>query len=248
VDVDATNKQRLLLGANLANRVGVKAGEEVLIFEEPYLVAGIFNSQSTWENGSMIFPLSQLQELSDRSGQVTYVNVVLEKPVDADKASQAVARIEALDSKLNALTTEDFVETDTRMQLAGAMAWMTSMIALVLGAFGTLNTMMTSVMERTREIGILRAMGWPRGRVVKMIVLESCLLAIVASVIGSLLAIVLTTLLAQSAAAQGILTPAIDSTVLAQGAMIGLVIGILGALIPAWRASKLLPTEAFRQN
>ncbi|MGB7347104.1 MAG: FtsX-like permease family protein [Pirellulaceae bacterium] len=248
VDFDPANKRRLLLGVNLANRVGVKAGGEVMIFEEPYLVAGVFKSQSTWENGSMIFPLSQLQALSDRDGQVTYINVVLEKPVGAAKATAAVEKIEALDAKLNALTTDDFVETDTRMQLASAMAWMTSMIALVLGAFGTLNTMMTSVLERTREIGILRAMGWPRWRVVKMILLESCLMALVASVVGSLLAIGLTWALSQSSAAQGILTPAIDGEILLQGAIIGLVIGVLGALIPAWRASQLLPTEAFRES
>ena len=245
---DPTNKRRVILGVNLANRVGVQAGSEVMIFEEPYTVSGVFKSQSTWENGSMIFPLDQLQSLSDRDGQVTYINVVLEKPVGAAKAAEAVENIEALDTKLNALTTDDFVETDTRMQLASAMAWMTSMIALVLGAFGTLNTMMTSVLERTREIGILRAMGWPRSRVVRMIVLESCLMAIAASVIGSLIAIALTWMLSQSAAAQGILTPAIDVQVLLQGAVIGLVIGILGALIPAWRASRLLPTEAFREN
>ncbi|QDT12463.1 ABC transporter permease [Planctomycetes bacterium K23_9] len=248
VTVESPDRKRVLLGANLANRVGVKPGEDVMIFEDPYLVSGIFNSQSTWENGSMIFPLSQLQQLADRDGQVTYINVVLDKSFAATKAAQTVEQIGALDSKLNALTTTDFVETDTRMQLATAMAWMTSMIALVLGAFGTLNTMMTSVLERTREIGILRAMGWPRKRVVKMILMESILLAIIASVIGSLMAIAMTSLLARSAATQGILTPAIDGPVLMQGAIIGLVIGVLGALIPAWRASKLLPTEAFRES
>jgi putative ABC transport system permease protein len=247
VAADAANDRRVLLGANLANRVGVTAGEEVMIFEEPYLVTGIFNSQSTWENGSMIFPLSQLQMLTDRVGQVTYINVVLDKPVGAAKAEASVAAIELLDPKLNALTTEDFVETDTRMQLAQAMAGMTSLIALILGAFGVLNTMMTSVLERTREIGILRAMGWPRRRVVRMILLESCLLAVIACVFGSALAIVLTRILASSTAAQGILTPAIDGGVLIRGAIIALVIGVLGAMIPAWRAARLLPTEAFRE-
>ena len=247
VEVDEKNVHRVLLGVNLANRVGVAAGEEVMIFEEPYLVTGIFNSQSAWENGSMIFPLRQLQKLADRASQVTYINVVLEKPVGAAKADAAVTAIESLDPKLNALTTDDFVETDTRMQLAQAMAGMTSLIALILGAFGVLNTMMTSVLERTREIGILRAMGWPRARVVKMILLESCLLAVVACVVGSILAIVLTRILANSTAAQGILTPAIDGGVLIRGAIIALVIGVLGAMIPAWRAARLLPTEAFRE-
>ena len=194
----------------------------------------------------MIFPLAELQRLTDRDGQVTYINVVMIKPAGTVQAKAVVDQIQKLDPKLNALTTDEFVDTDTRMQLAGAMASMTSIIALVIGAIGTLNTMMTSVLERTREIGILRAMGWPRKRVATMICLESCILALVASVAGSLIAIVLTWGLSQTETAKGIITPSIDVSVLLQGAAIGLFIGMLGALLPAWRASKMLPTEAFR--
>jgi putative ABC transport system permease protein len=240
------NPRRLMLGINLAQRVGAGAGDTVLMFEEPYLVSGVFESRSAWENGSIIMPLQSLQSLTDRSGQVTYINVVLDKPVDADKAEATVQRIQQLDAKLHALTTEEFVETDTRMQLAGAMAWMTSMIALVIGAIGTLNTMMTSVLERTQEIGILRAIGWPRRRVVTMILLESCTLALAAFVVGTVLAGLLTWILAQASAARGVLTPAIDSQVILQGLVLAIGIGLLGALIPAWRASQMLPTEAFR--
>ena len=238
--------QKVMLGVNLAGRVGVTAGDQVAIFEEPYLVAGVFASQSTWENGSMIFPLQELQRLTDRDGQVTYINVVLEKQLANDEASKALSAIQQLDSKLHALTTDEFVETDTRMQIASAMAWMTSMIALVIGAIGTLNTMMTSVLERTREIGILRAMGWPRRRVVSMICLESVVIAVVAFFVGSLLAVGLTAVLSQSDAAKGILSPRIDVGVLIQGAVLAIAIGVIGALLPAWRASRMLPTEAFR--
>ena len=237
----------VMLGTNLAQRVGITAGEAVMIFEEPYCVSRIFTSRSIWENGSMIFPLSQLQSLTDRTGQVTYINVVLDKPVSSEKAARAVSNIQAIDAKLHALATDDFVETDTRMRVASAMAWMTSMIALVIGAIGTLNTMMMSVLERTREIGILRAMGWQRRRVVAMIMLESCTMALVASIMGSLLAILLTWGLSRLSASRGILSPAIDGQVLAQGVAIALVIGLLGAFIPAWRASKMLPSDAFRE-
>ena len=243
--IDATRS--LMLGVHLAERINVSAGETVMIFEELYWVSGVFTSNSTWENGSMIFPLSHLQTLIDRSGQVTYINVVLEKPVRSQQASRAVENIQSLDTKLLALTTDDFVETDTRMQIATAMAWMTSIIALVIGAIGILNTMMTSVLERTREIGILRAMGWRRQRIVVMILLESVIMATLASLVGSVLAILLTWVLSHSTAARGMLAPAIDASVLAQGAMIALAIGLLGAFLPAWRASKMLPTDAFRK-
>jgi len=236
-----------MLGTHLADRLGVESGGSISLFDESYEVIGIFKSPSTWENGAMILPIEDLQELTDRGGQATYINVVVKGAVSGGAAKKAIQKIQALDSKLLPLATAEFVETDTRMQLAGAMAWMTSVIALVIGSIGTLNTMLTSVMERTKEIGILRAIGWPKRRIVSMILCESCGLAIMAGGLGTLLAIVLTWGLSQAPAAKGILSPAIDWTVVAQGVILALGIGLLGALLPAWRAARLLPTEAFRE-
>ena len=242
----ADEPKALLLGVHLAERMKLAPGDSVDLFEEKYRVVGVFESPSTWENGSMILPLGQLQSLTDRTGQVTYINVVLRRPVSSAQALTAVEAIETLDPKLLALATEDFVKTDTRMQLSSAMAWMTSVVAIFIGAIGTLNTMMTSVLERTREIGILRAIGWPRRRVVTMILAESCAIALIASVIGCMLAIIGTWALSQAPAAKGILSPSIDVITLFEGVVLALVIGVLGALLPAWRAAKLQPTEAFR--
>lgn len=246
--VRAQPQSTLMLGVHLAERLGVNVGGSVNLFDEPYRVSGIFKSSSTWENGSMIFPIDDLQQLTDRAGQATYINVVLEGTPTAEAASKAIANIQGLDSKLLPLATSDFVETDTRMQLAAAMAWMTSVIALVIGSIGTLNTMLMSVMERTREIGILRAIGWPKHRVVAMILLESCGLALAASLLGTLLAVGLTWALAQAPEAKGLLSPSIDTQVVLQGFLLAIGIGFIGAILPAWRAAKLLPTEAFREH
>lgn len=241
-------RKSVLLGTHLAQRMNAKRGETIRLFDEPYKIAGVFESSSTWENGSMVLPLRQLQELTDRIGQVTYVNVKLEPPMSAAKAESAIREIQGLDPRLLALATDDFVASDTRMQLAGGMAWMTSVIALAIGAIGTLNTMMTSVFERTREIGILRAIGWPKWRVVSMILAESCGLALLSSFLGIALAMATVWLLSQAPAAKGILSPSIDARTLLHGISLAIGIGVLGAMIPAWRAAQLLPTEAFRDS
>ncbi|MBX3422780.1 MAG: ABC transporter permease [Pirellulaceae bacterium] len=255
----------VMLGTHLAERVALGVGERLMLFEEPYVITGIFQSTSTWENGSMILPLATLQQLTDRPGQVTYINVVLDrgplfgedvhqsqpdrKPeVHLSSAQLVVAAIEGLDKRLLALTTSEYVETDTRMQIAQAMAWMTSAIALLIGAIGTLNTMLTSVLERTKEIGILRAIGWSRRRVVGMIVGESCGLSSIACVLGIVFALGLTKLLSSAPEARGLISPHFDASVLTQGVVLGLGIGLLGAALPAWRAAQLQPTEAFRDN
>ena len=248
VPPDPKDPRQVMLGVHVADRIGVAAGDTVMLFEEPYRISSVFESRSTWENGSMILPLSQLQQLTDRQGQVTYINVVLEPTVAGEAAAKVLAGIESIDPKLLAMTTDEFVSTDTRMQVASAMAWMTSIIAVVIGAIGTLNTMMTSVMERTVEIGILRAIGWPRKRVVKMILMESLGLALLACVVGAALAIVGTTLLSQAEAAKGILAPRIDAGVLMQGFALALLIGLAGAMLPAWRAASLMPSDALQER
>lgn len=236
----------LLVGQNLAQRLAIRPGDQLLLFDEPFRVAGVFRSRSVWENGSLILPLEQLQRLTGRDGQVTYINVVLHRGSGQPDPEAAAAAIEALDSRLLALATADFVRTDTRLKLADAMAWMTSLVAVVIGGVGTLNTMLTSVHERTREIGILRAIGWPRRRIVLMILAESLCLAATAAVIGCLAAVGLTWLLSQTAAGGGLLVPVIDLPIMATGLALATGIGLLGAWLPARRAARLQPTAAFR--
>ena len=66
------------------------------------------------------------------------------------------------------------------------MSWITSAIAIIIGAVGMLNTMIMSVSERTREIGILRAIGWRKRRIVRMILVESVLLSLSGGLIGTI--------------------------------------------------------------
>lgn len=247
VGFTATADRQLLVGRNLADRLGVTAGDSLLLFDEPFRVTGVFRSRSVWENGSLILPLAELQRLTGRDGQVTYINVVLERDAGTADLTAATTAIESLDPRLLALATADFVRTDTRLKLADGMAWMTSLVAVMIGGVGTLNTMMTSVHERTREIGILRAIGWPRGRIVLMILLESCCLAAAAAVIGGIAAGCLTWLLARFSPAAGVVVPAIDPPILLQGLAIAFGIGLIGAWLPARRAARLQPTAAFRE-
>ena len=238
---------KIYLGANLAARLGLQPGNQVSLFDETYVVEDIFTSRSTWENGSMIVPLGLLQELTGREGQVTYVNVVIDDAYGKTRVDEVIAGIRAVDAKLLPLATEEFVTTDTRMQIASAMAWMTSMVAILIGAIGTLNTMMTSVVERTGEIGILRAIGWSRGRVIRMVLGESCLLAVLASGLGVAFAMGLTWLLGQSPAVRGILETSLGPAAIVKGMVVGLAIGLLGAILPAWRAARMTPMAALNQ-
>ena len=117
-----------------------------------------------------------------------------------------------------------FVSTGTETQLMTAMALGTSVIAIGLTLLGILNTMWMSVLERTQEIGVLRAIGWSRQRVMRMILGESLLLAGGGAVVGVLAAWLLVSGLSELSAVRGFVTPQLDP--LAAG------VGIAGA---CWR-------------
>ena len=242
-------KRVLILGRQLASRLGQDVGELVVFYEEEqYEVVGIFQSYSAWENGAMILPLDELQRLADRRDQVTFVNVRLEGVASQHEIERMADDIQGLDEKLSALPTADFVKTDARMRLAGAMAWMTSSVALLIGAVGMLNTMMTSVYERTREIGILRATGWSKTRIVRMILMEAGLLSIVAAILGCLCGLLITWCMSQLPSAGGTIAPQVGIRVILQASMIAVGIGLLGAAYPAFRGAGLVPTEALRHD
>ena len=246
--IDSAARREVMLGRILAAKLGKRVGDDLEIYEnEPCKVVGIYDGGNIFENGAMIVPLAELQRMLDQQGQVTAFNISVDQAANKVVVDQVVAAIHRLDAGLSAMATESYVATDAKIQIANAMAWSVSTIALAIGAIGMLNTMMISVFERTNEIGILRAIGWRRSRIVRLIVAESSLLCLTGGVLGTLLALGMTALLSQAPATAGLVSGSIGLPVIGQGLAIALLIGVLGAVYPAIRAAQLQPTVALRQ-
>ena len=147
-----------------------------------------------------------------------------------------------------ATPAQDFVQGEQQLKLVKAMAWATSFIAMVLGSMGVLNTMIMTVFERTKEIGILRALGWKRSRVMNMILGESALLGLCGAVVGCLMAYISVKLSAQFPMTKIFINPNLPPTVIAYGLALGVGLSLFGGFYPAIRASTLDPTEALRHE
>jgi putative ABC transport system permease protein len=237
-----------VLGRILAAKLGKNVGDSIEIYEgERFRIVGIYDGGNIFDNGAMIVPLGELQRMLDQPGQVTAFNVSIDHATDAATVAEVVAAINAVDTGLSAMATENYVATDTKIQIANAMAWSVSAIALVIGAIGMLNTMIISVFERTNEIGILRAIGWRRSRIVRMVLMESSLLSLAGGVIGTLLALAMTGVLSCAPSTAGLVKGTVAAPVMVQGIVIAILIGILGATYPAYRAARLTPSVALRQ-
>jgi putative ABC transport system permease protein len=239
----------VMLGQTLARNLGKKVGDRLEVYEGEFFdVVGIYDRHNILENGALLMPLEQLQKLLGQEGRITACNVTLKSPWTAKDVRRSVGAIEQLGLGLSASATEDYVATDAKIRMSTAMAWSTSALALVLGGIGVLNTMIVSVFERTSEIGVLRAIGWRKGRIIKMILCESGLLSLFGAALGTLLALLLTYALSRTRAASSLVGAGVAPHVIAQGFAIAILIGLVGAIGPAVRAARLMPSIALRNE
>jgi len=247
-----SDRYGVMVGESLATVLGKEVGGEVEIELQKFRVVGVFAGTNVYENMSAVVRLADLQQLMDRPDQVTEFQLILAPGLADDRLRLDAVRqkIEALADKhgqrygLAAQPVREFVEGSTEMGLARAMSWGTSAIAVFIGSLGMWNTMMISVLERTQEIGLLKALGWRPQRIVKMVILEALLLSVVGAALGVVAGWLLTHLFAESAALKGLLRPAVSHAALATSLLLAALMGILGSALPAVRASRLSPVEA----
>jgi putative ABC transport system permease protein len=237
----------IMLGTILAGNLGKKVGDPLEVVEgETYNIVGIYESNNVFENGAIVIALKELQRLMDRQGKVTGFSLILNNPRDPAAVKDLRRRIEALAPGLSALPTTDHVKSITEIRLARGMAWLTSSIALFIGFFGMMNTMVMSVNERMHEIGILRALGWRVLRIIRMVIMESIFLSILGALVGMVGAVVLLRVLTHTPAVNGLIEGHIDPELLGFALLIAVLLGLVGSLLPAFRAARMLPTEALR--
>ena len=236
-----------LLGACLALNLGKKVGDDLDVAGEPFRVIGVYEGDSLFESGALIVPLATLQRMMGREGQVTGFVIQARSP-DPVAIADLRKRIEAEFPGVAATPARDYVQRDVQIRLAKVMAWATTVLALLLGSVGMLNTMIMAVFERTQEIGVLRALGWRRSRVLRLILGESVCLGLFGAALGMVLAAVGLRALLLAPTARGFIDPNLPPAVLFLGLILGLLLSILGGIYPAVRAASLDPSEALRHE
>ena len=251
-----TGHYRAMIGSSLAENLKKTTGDTLTIQDSKFEIIGVFKTSSVYETGGVLTLLKDYQEVSGRKAVVTGFSVRVRKT-----SGDPDADVEAVRQKIKALTDESgkplrlaaekpqkYLDDAMHLKVTGAMAWMVSSIAILIGVISMLNTMAMSVLERTQEIGILRAVGWPRGRVIRMVLGEAVLLALAAAFFGTIIAVGGTHLMALSPRVSGFIEPGIPRSVIVMGTGITVLIGLIGGAYPAYRAARLLPTEAIRHD
>ena len=243
------NKEKtVVLGTVAAELLKKSVGSPIQIEAGEFTVCGIFESSALVENGSIILPLAQLQQATDRQGKVNFLNLKLKPGTTPEQEEQLRAEVKRRFPAYKAFAAGEVARNNTAIQMAKAMSWATSVIALVVGAVGVMNTVLMSVFERTHEIGILLAIGWRRSRIVRLILYESMALSFIGGMLGIALGYTAVKLLQMAPLMRGKIEGEISFPLFGLALLIALGLGMLGGLYPAYRGSRLHPSEALRNE
>lgn len=228
-------------------------GEIVEISDNPYKVVGIYESimpeEYRGEEGEALMPRS-LVAMMFGGYEIQQVSVLAE---DADTlvdtglmAAEKLTEVKELEDGMYMTNDMGDFEEEYEGYLTTITLFISSIagISLLVGGIGVMNIMLVSVTERTREIGLRKAIGAKRGRILMQFLIESVTLTSLGGLIGIGIAITATIVASQFLPFQAVVSPAVVIIGFSFSALIGIIFGIL----PANKASKLSPIDALRHE
>jgi putative ABC transport system permease protein len=208
-----------------------------------YRIVGIYESRVGWEELGGVLPLRDAQILTGRPHKVSMLAIKMAEP---ERTEDLVLWINNHYPEVSAAVSSDFVEQMPDFETVGSMISAISLFAILIGGIGVMNTMLMAVYERTREIGVLRALGWRRGAILGMILTEAFWLGVLGGIAGILVAFGIIYLIALEPTVGAMVQPTWSWEVFARALVVALILGLLGGLYPAYRATRLQPVEALR--
>ncbi len=242
---DAT-EEAVVLGQTAAEILHKKVGDPIQIETKELKVVGIVKGGALVEDGSVILSLPLLQGILGSPNQINAIDVRVTPSTTEEQLKQLTRQIQLRVPQVRAVTVSEHLSHNEGFRLVRAMSWGTSLLALLVGILGVMNTMLMTVFERTHEICVLLAVGWTRRRIIRMVLYESALLGLFGGIIGVIFGVIGVRLLDATPALRGLLQPDLGLSLLGFSVIIAIAVGVLSGIYPAWRSSRLTPSLALQ--
>ena len=258
----------VVLGSSVANTlfggVGGVVGQTVRMNGQPYRVIGVLNSKGGTgflnQDNQVFVPLTTAQTRlvgNERFRGANVVNTINVQAADAKSVTNVVSEITSVmrGRHRTAPGTDDFTVASQQDALSAATSVTDTLtiflggiagISLLVGGIGIMNIMLTSVTERTREIGLRKAIGAQRRDILFQFLIESMVLSLLGGIIGVILGWGIAQMMGRVSLGGAAITPVVglDSVLLAT--LFSMAVGLFFGIYPASRAASLQPVEALR--
>jgi putative ABC transport system permease protein len=237
------SSNELILGSTAAKNFNKTVGSTVTLFGTNFTITGIYQTGNFITDSGGFMALNTLQNLTSNDGKISAIAVKVTNNANVTTVSQSIQN--AYPNQLSTTTAADEANRINQgLGFINTASTAISLLAIVIGGIGIINVMIMSVFERTREIGVLKAVGWRSSRILTMILGESIILTLTAAVVGIVVGVIGVNVLLSVTGAG--FKPELTLGILLRAIGIAFLVGIIGGLYPAYRASRLPPTEALR--
>jgi putative ABC transport system permease protein len=242
----AAAQNELMLGWRAAQNLGLRTGDTIRIAGTAYRITGIYSTgQALGDTGAM-FPLAWFQTRQRQPSQYT---LLFTQVTTGAQVTAVQARIDRDFPQLATIRTlAQFGRADRSLSLILAADRGATVLAVIIGAIVVMSAMTMSFIERTREFGVLSAIGWSRRRVAAMIMSEALGIGLIGAAGGLALSVLAVLAVQQLPSLTGILHPEYTADVLSRALYTAAAMVLLGGLAPAIRAALARPLEALRHE
>ncbi|HED04876.1 MAG TPA: ABC transporter permease [Candidatus Fraserbacteria bacterium] len=265
----AADEYAIYLGEALAKKLKVGLGRKVVLMAKglaPGMASNAFRVVGTFQTASPNFdkmtvyiPLAAAQSLLSLEGKISEIAVRIDRQRSLEQVA-ATLRTKLAPNEYEVLTWKELVPNLVQMtQLWEEWVYLFAFVIYIAMVFGVTNTMLMVISERTRELGIMLALGTRPLRIFRMILIESALMGLVSVALGSAASFGVVWWLSLQGLDLGwfvrglsflglsrIIYPVLTPSILLISGLSALVATVLAAIWPAWRAVRLEPVEAIR--
>ena len=236
----------VVLGETAADVLKKQVGDPIELEAKTLTVVGIVDGGALVENGSVILSLNLFQQITNSEGKINVIDVRATPGMSAEDVKALCVEINTLAPEARAQVAGEHLGNSQAFKFISAMSWGTSLLAVIVGVLGVMNTMLMTVFERKQEICILLAIGWKPARIIRMILWESALLGFLGGVVGVIIGTLGVKVLETMPAIQGLLEPDLSAQLMIVSVAIAVVVGVVSGIYPAWRSSRLSPGLAMQ--
>ncbi len=244
--LEAGDTTAILIGHGLALKYSLHTGDIVNFRGADFVVKGVFKPyEGLYVNNSAIAPIDTVRRIALLPPQAAVLNVIPKPGVDPEALAQKIGEQNSDIKALSPKAAEEQAANGTIIFTAIVLGL--AIISLVVGGVATVNTMVMAISERTREIGLKKAIGAPGRAILMEYVTEAAVIGLIAGVVGLIVGIVATILLNRLTDSQfGIEIFRVTFRLAGLSVVFAVCLGALAGLMPAARAARLDPVKALR--
>lgn len=253
------DKKSVVLSESLKEKIDTGLNRKIEIFGEDYKIVGFFEPPSSiFPNDAIFMPIEEVRAASDaRKGELSNIYVIYDSELEdtfmVERLEEKIRRFLRENEDEQSFQVRSFKEflnlLDSILGIVNTILIGLALISILVGGIGIMNSMFTSVIERKKEIGIMKSIGARNSSILTIFIIESAVISLVGGIIGTILGILLSKAvesIAFSIMGSRLLQAIIFPENIVFAIAFSIVIGIVSGYFPARQAAKLKPVESLR--